>query len=49
LKDKEFLDEADKPRSRLIRWAGEQVAALIERSTDTGRDVERVRDAMAPK
>jgi len=50
MKDKEFLDEADKLKIEIDPLAGEQVAALIEHIYQTpAATVERVRDAMAPK
>jgi tripartite-type tricarboxylate transporter receptor subunit TctC len=50
MKDKEFLDEADKLKIEIDPLGGEQVAALIEQIYKTpAATVERVRDAMAPK
>jgi len=50
MKDKEFLDEADKLKIEIDPLSGEQVAALIEQIYKTpAATVERVRDAMAPK
>jgi tripartite-type tricarboxylate transporter receptor subunit TctC len=50
MKDKEFLDEADKLKIEIDPLGGEQVAALIEKIYQTpAATVERVRDAMAPK
>ena len=50
MKDKEFLDEADKLKIEVDPLGGEQVAALIEQIYKTpAATVERVRDAMAPK
>jgi tripartite-type tricarboxylate transporter receptor subunit TctC len=50
MKDKEFLDEADKLKIEIDPLSGAQVAALIERIYQTPAEaVVRVRDAMAPK
>jgi tripartite-type tricarboxylate transporter receptor subunit TctC len=50
MKDKEFLDEADKLKIEIDPLGGEQVAALIEQIYKTpAATVARVRDAMAPK
>jgi tripartite-type tricarboxylate transporter receptor subunit TctC len=50
MKDKEFLEEADKLKIEIDPLGGEQVAALIEQIYKTpAATVERVRDAMAPK
>ena len=50
MKDKEFLDEADKLKIEIDPLSGEQVATLIEQIYKTpAATVERVRDAMAPK
>ena len=50
MKDKEFLQEADKLKIEIDPLAGEQVAALIADIYKTpAATVERVRDAMAPK
>jgi len=50
MKDKEFLDEADKLKIEIDPLGGEQVAALIDQIYKTPTaTVERVRDAMAPK
>src|SRR6476646_5622523 len=50
MKDKEFLEEADKLKIEIDPLGGEQVAALIEQLYKTPAvTVERVRDAMAPK
>jgi len=50
MKDKEFLDEADKLKIEIDPLGGEQVAALIDQIYKTpAATVERVRDAMAPK
>jgi tripartite-type tricarboxylate transporter receptor subunit TctC len=50
MKDKEFLEEADKLKIEIDPLGGEQVAALIEQLYKTpAATVERVRDAMAPK
>ena len=50
MKDKEFLEEADKLKIEIDPLSGEQVAALIEQIYKTpAATVERVRDAMAPK
>jgi tripartite-type tricarboxylate transporter receptor subunit TctC len=50
MKDKEFLDEADKLKIEIDPLGGEQVAALIDQIYKTPpATVERVRDAMAPK
>ena len=50
MKDKEFLDEADKLKIEIDPLGGEQVAALIEQIYKTpAATVDRVRDAMAPK
>jgi tripartite-type tricarboxylate transporter receptor subunit TctC len=50
MKDKEFLQEADKLKIEIDPLAGEQVAALIADIYKTpAATVERVRDAMVPK
>jgi tripartite-type tricarboxylate transporter receptor subunit TctC len=50
MKDKEFLEEADKLKIEIDPLGGAQVAALIEQIYKTpAATVERVRDAMAPK
>jgi tripartite-type tricarboxylate transporter receptor subunit TctC len=50
MKDKEFLEEANKLKIEIDPLSGEQVAALIEQIYKTPTaTVERVRDAMAPK
>ena len=50
MKDKEFLDEADKLKIEVDPLSGEQVAVLIEQIYKTPAEtVARVRDAMAPK
>jgi len=50
MKDKDFLDEADKLKIEIDPLSGEQVAALIEQIYKTPAEtVARVRDAMAPK
>jgi tripartite-type tricarboxylate transporter receptor subunit TctC len=50
MKDKEFLDEADKLKIEVDPLSGEQVAALIEQIYKTPAEtVARVRDAMAAK
>ena len=50
MKDKEFLEEADKLKIEIDPLSGEQVAALIEQIYKTPAEtVARVRDAMAPK
>ena len=50
MKDKEFLEEANKLKIEIDPLSGEQVAALIEQIYKTpAATVERVRDAMAPK
>ena len=50
MKDKEFLDEADKLKIEIDPLSGEQVAALIVQIYKTpAATVARVRDAMAPK
>jgi len=50
MKDREFLDEADKLKIEIDPLGGEQVAALIDQIYKTpAATVERVRDAMAPK
>jgi tripartite-type tricarboxylate transporter receptor subunit TctC len=50
MKDKEFLEEADKLKIEIDPLGGEQVAALIEQIYKTPAEtVARVRDAMAPK
>ncbi len=50
MKDKEFLDEADKLKIEIDPLSGEQVAVLIEQIYKTPAEtVARVRDAMAPK
>ena len=50
MKDKEFLEEADKLKIEIDPLSGEQVAALIVQIYKTPAEtVARVRDAMAPK
>ena len=50
MKDKDFLEEADKLKIEIDPLSGEQVAALIVQIYKTpAATVERVRDAMAPK
>ena len=50
MKDKEFLEEANKLKIEIDPLSGEQVAALIVQIYKTpAATVERVRDAMAPK
>jgi tripartite-type tricarboxylate transporter receptor subunit TctC len=50
MKDKEFLEEADKLKIEIDPLGGAQVASLIEQIYKTpAATVERVRDAMAPK
>src|SRR3954447_2116225 len=50
MKDKEFLQEADKLKIEIDPLSGEQVAALIVQIYKTPAEtVARVRDAMAPK
>ena len=50
MRDKEFLEEADKLKIEIDPLSGEQVAALIVQIDKTpAATVERVRDAIAPK